>query len=140
MTKDEILAMVPGRELDALVAEKVLGYWWSDGPKHDYDGPCEWERILIPPNFTEKDLKSWVFPPKGKIAKTYFITDKYSTDIAAAWKVVEKLKSGKPIYMRIFWQDNYGAAFGNPSTSVFANTAPEAICKAALLTTLEDTV
>jgi hypothetical protein len=62
--------MKPGRKLDALVAEKVMGYHniyvAHDGVPH-----------LLP------------IPNSGT---TGVICPRYSTDIAAAWEVVEKLQ------------------------------------------------
>ncbi len=107
MTRDEILAMKPGRELDSLVAEKVMGYT-TYGQFRDKDGV----RVMI---------------------------DRYSTDIAAAWEVAEKMTS-------LFWEMNLDTGSKSNTTKVefyrtfdqtfhvvVANTAPEAICKAALL-------
>jgi hypothetical protein len=121
MTREEILSLTAGRELDCQVAERVMGDvldaegWWAsaDGSKCSYadDGPRP-----------------------------------YSTSIGAAWKVVERMCPGVE-----YWFDLYnGSQPGQPDTwiSVFhqsagkvlgeafeakAPSAPEAICKAALL-------
>ena len=73
MTIDDMPA---GREMDALVAEKVMGY------EHCKD-PAEYWGIPDAP----KDNKNW------KHYSRIFFGDppKFSTDIAAAWEVVEKL-------------------------------------------------
>jgi hypothetical protein len=106
--------MKPGRELDALVAEKVMGYrrhhddcntYWvdSDGeePTHSHD---------------------------------------YSTDIAAAWEVVEKLAekriqiSAAPLWGsegRMIWEATWKKV-NDTWNPVHANSAPHAICLAAL--------
>lgn len=57
--------MEPGKELDALVAEKVMGFSVIDNG----DGPFLYKH------------------------RDYFEWQNYSTDIAAAWKVVEHLRS-----------------------------------------------
>jgi hypothetical protein len=124
--------MKPGRELDALVAEKVMGWrleergyvatFWVDenGKVKRAAEPCSIDFCSCE-----------VFSP--------------STDISDAWKVVEKLgiipnsfyigyktdKNGKKIYRAFFQKEN-------PITTLIytyeadAETAPLAICLAAL--------
>ena len=97
--------MQPGRELDALVAEKVMGYKVRDE-----------EHYEVPP------LRAIYWIPK------------YSTDIAAAWMVVEKLKGLEP---ELSWSDEDHCWFvhfqkSRPSICPFGITAPHAICLAAL--------
>ena len=75
MTHIEIGAMQAGRELDALVAEKVMG--WG-GVREGYsEGSAELRFIGKPPN--------------GMDSK--YPVPMYSTDIAAAWEVLEKIKA-----------------------------------------------
>jgi hypothetical protein len=101
--------MTPGRELDALVAEKVMGCL-SGVSVLDDGRHCLWIN------------RHWVdlLP--------------YSTDIAAAWEVVEKLtRSGWYFELRA---PNYLASFfrgiDSHCESIEAPTAPHAICLAAL--------
>jgi len=106
MTRDEILAMEPGRELDALVAEKVMG--WTHYRE-------EWGGV-VPDSISH-----------------------YSTDISAAWEVVEKMGPFTQLTADIYngitvWHCSFSVV-----DSVDAVTAPEAICKAALLAALEVT-
>lgn len=113
--------MTPGRELDALVAEKVMGYrvlsrWDADGTiKHLVDeNQCE----VDPPEFPH-----------------------FSTDIAVAWEVLEKLRTdnaavhllasspalkGEGHFRCIVWAHIELCYDAN------AATAPHAICLAAL--------
>ncbi|TGE35902.1 hypothetical protein E4K67_22560 [Desulfosporosinus fructosivorans] len=151
MTRDEILAMVPGRELDALVAEKVFGwtgrktvYRWDDRKKH--------ERPLI--IFTDGDRKNadnytpYVDNNGTKINYSephkVFIPPCYSTDISVAWDVVEKMCKGRSYEISSSFQDEYDVGdvgwlitwgnMGSPGQEeIWAPTIPEAICKAALL-------
>lgn len=113
MTK-EILAMETGEKLDALVLKEVMGeegqFYWRGHP--DYGAA----------------------------------PIKYSEDISAAWQVLVKaglaifrLNNGdwaccrsNYIYHIQITQDHYA----DPNL-VICKTAPEAICKAALLTKLE---
>ena len=130
--------MKAGRELDALVAEKVMGWRWVQVPK-DCDGLNE-GRCLAPVGLDEKNHQ-WT--PKGKISE--YSGPRYSTDIAAAWEVVEKLclsvcasapgLGGKPASYWVGFADMSGrflvADLNNPSV-VCEETAPLAICLAAL--------
>lgn len=144
MTKDEIMAMVPGRELDVLIATKIMG-------RNDSFGVLTTTRMVMDDTCGRK-------LPDGYKERTPY----YSTNISAAWQVVEKIKR-KEIRgwgdVRISW-GNYGpdttpkgpcgqmiypnemawlcsieSDVNNKSTFVNADavTAPEAICKAVLL-------
>ena len=109
----------PGRELDALIAEKVMGI---------------------------KLEKSQIFDGPGYYcASTYIIIPTYSTDITFAWEVVEKMK--KMLGCRFFIYDCHED--GTIEASFFASrvggitevpdgmlatakSIPHAICLAAL--------
>jgi len=101
MTRNEILNMPAGREMDALIAKEVFGL----DVKHDW----HWQHT----------------------------TQAYTTEIGAAWKVVDKLvrfsitieSFPKGVLCRFFGagQTTAGDAVG------WADTAPLAICRAALL-------
>lgn len=115
--------MSPGRELDALVAEKVMGFATLAGNIFVYDKA-----------YKKGDLATAVSKP----------IPNYSTDIAAAWDVVEKVSmSIFPPSVQIdpgryngsFWMaqitgdesNNYG-----PVVVQFGSSAPHVICLAAL--------
>ena len=95
--------MNPGRELDALVAEKVFG-------ETIFKHKADWE------------------PPE------------YSTDISAAWEVVNKLSGGfyfsidgqwrSQLTGKISWRSRFKPSLDAPYIS--GDTAPHAICLAAL--------
>lgn len=131
MTKEEILNMKPGRELDILIAEKVFGWKRIEGPHYDYNGPCEYGDVLIPPEMSEDEAFA-MMPPKGKVPLWYFVTEKYSTDISAAWEIIEKFprfeieKNSEGIWC-VLMDEKWNRFVG------YGETAPEAICKAALL-------
>jgi hypothetical protein len=116
MDRESILKMEPGREMDVLVAEKVLGY--------------EVGGDIIESPFPEDMPGDFLFietAPHRKPLK------KYSTDIAAAWEVAEKFNDG----IKLESWDGYTVEICYPKCiKVHARTAPEAICKAALLTIL----
>ena len=125
--------MEAGRELDALIAEKVMGH-----------------RMFEPPPMSEP----WEVMPDDYRGRPLL---PYSTDIGAAWEVVEKMRErGKDrkdiaICMDGFslsqnhvgedWQDypwapegGWSATFtdGYNTSGAAALTAPHAICLAAL--------
>ena len=114
MNYDEI---PPGREMDALVAEKVMGWiryndsqGWPSGAKHT-----------------------------GNRRRSY---PRYSTDIAAAWEVVEKLLRDNGELVVAIQSDDHDwvcTIRDDPLNIVGYSrspTAPLAICRAALMTVL----
>ena len=155
MTK--IDKMEAGQELDALVAERVMGW------KQDEDWGC-----LIPPQQRAKPTEMWtpwqrdknrdVFrePVKGAAVSgivysgdfSSIYLPEWSTDIAAAWKVLDKLDKDWRISIHQMWdgkawQCSLEPAGGLtldpevPRGGVFANadTPALAICRAALKAT-----
>ena len=100
--------MPAGRELDALVAEKIFGLCrWDGVPNAFHPKVVQWWQTEQPCN-----------PPP------------YSTDIAAAWEIVEKLRLAiGPSYCGSGWYCTWmtGGAHG-----AIADSAPLAICRAAL--------
>lgn len=115
VAKEQIQGMKAGRELDALVVEKVFNK--SITTTYGEDSVHTLDRL-----------------------KVGYLIQNYSTDIAAAWEVVEKLKEkGISIYVKAFL-DTYcveAHSVGSSINKILADTAPEAICKAALLAILE---
>ena len=102
--------MTPGRELDALVAEKVMG-WKRAGMK--------WE------DQNGKDT-GWFLTEHGSQECDPFSP---STDISPALQVVEKVGNVKMEFLddgRGYWCEFRGRG------EVHAPTAPHAICLAAL--------
>lgn len=110
MTRDEILNMPAGREMDKLVSKKVL------------------------------HLEDWI----------PFL----SSDIGKAWEVVRKLKNkysvsvsedskkervGGKSYSSVVWvQEESTENYDGIVAHVYAETSPLAICRAALLTVMEE--
>jgi hypothetical protein len=116
----------PGRELDQLIAEKVMGMkvyrrMGEDGPNPQY------EKIEKVPEHC-----AVTYPP-------------YSTDISAAWEVVEKLRNKTMAFSLVTMWDHskdklfWLAKFEWWGTERFEfssqETAPLAICLAALKAT-----
>ena len=133
--------MEAGRELDALIAEKVMGLDWIYNVEwmHQQGRYIGKFRVEFYP----------VVVASGEYAGTYL--ERYSTDITAAWQVVEKLEqSGKDWGVCKVPQRNiYKVAFrwniGSPDTTWgwegnaegYANTVRLAICRAALKAVME---
>ena len=130
MTREEILSMSAGRELDELIAEKVMGY------------------VFV----SDKGL------PQGKIFRNEFnlaiYAIDYSSNILSTWEVVEKFESlsihkgvllngiGKQLQGKGVWDKGYKCEIvvdmpNFKTVCAIGTTAPEAICRAALLATLE---
>jgi len=124
LTKDEILAMEPGRELDALVAEKIFGLKYK-----------ECIGCYIDSNGDEQKIQ------------------RHSTEIAAAWEVVEKMyiegfrytinilddwRFEKPTQHCCFAKLKPDCTDGSCTKSydhfhAYGDTVPGVVCKAALL-------
>lgn len=110
------------RELDALVAEKVMG-WKIEGRPIRLSGG-HFDDVRIPADGTVKMLPS------------------YSTDIAAAWQVVEKVRelNGWPFILESHgdpgapgrWWAYFQKTIGDRSVNGHGHEAPRAICLAAL--------
>jgi len=118
MTREEVLALAPGRELDALVAEKVMGWEYKDAI-------YSWGEVLRP--------SQWIKPNGWPVDRVSC----YSTDISAAWEVVEEM--GDCLHLKQHGEQGEWEAWfcGYPNSKAHGETAPETICKAALLAVME---
>lgn len=116
-TRETTEVRTAGRELDALVAEKVMG----------------WKR------YGRRNSGTWTAPGGFNASAGSWPT--YSTDIAAAWEVVEAMQKkawvtevsadcfvdGRPAgFTAHCWYDDDSRHYAT------ADTAPLAICRAAL--------
>lgn len=161
LTREQIENMPAGKEMDALVAELVMGGFVKY--------PEEWSK--------EKENWYWLHPKAGVlVGRPYLLPQitkeamgmyshqyeawKPSEDISAAWEVVEKIN--KMIYQKklsydynyltldcLGFHDGYAASFDsnlnaewyedieNCKFAAHADTAPLAICRAALIAVLE---
>lgn len=110
--------MKAGRELDALIAEKVMGLGQYQG--------------------------KWLEPPRDPLSPvmgTLIDLPHYSTNIAAAWQVVEKLIESKKIMKIQAGHMGVWISISIPTNTlnyiktppeIYSETAPHAICLAAL--------
>lgn len=117
--------MKPGIELDDLVAEKVMGE-----PKINIE----------PTKFGEFSLEPGGLNYNGDKPIT-IDSSPYSTEISAAWEVVEKLRNDKwSVMIHTIVSNMWVAQLENNSGipklfyRILGNTAPHAICLAALKT------
>ncbi|MDP4158208.1 MAG: hypothetical protein Q8911_00390 [Bacillota bacterium] len=142
MTRDEIFAMKPGKELDALVTEKVMGIsttakWCRDAGEKEM---CLWDEgnYEFGCDYLDKHKTNTLCPVYLKDE-----LNNYSTNISAAWEVVEKLSEidngdfSIGIYQRKsfspLWRCTITTEDCKQHPTYEPATAPEAICKAALL-------
>lgn len=127
MESEDIINLQAGRELDALVAEKIM----------------EWYKIRLMNSQGKADYRGF---PQG----IYSITKvrRYSTDLKNAWEVVEKMHEldwkcthtfFSPSARMIGHHAEYWKGSGGwmKSKSATAETFPLAVCKAALLALFE---
>lgn len=139
LTKDEIVEMQPGRELNALVLETVFGF-----PR----------KKLFPPEYYEEGdepFAHYYYIPSGKPKRTHMIdacmVPDFSGSIAAAWLIVDKLVNTGYCPSILSDDDGHwcmsfsgicgvGHSFSAATTdndTIWCDTAPEAIAKSALL-------
>lgn len=129
LTREAILTMPAGRVMDLHVAVMMIGEYGQDALAFlDDKEMMEYVSTYTP----DGDLRGW---------------PAYSTDIASAWRALEKVHVGFEIMTCIdltrfrvkVWTKNSRVVDGIrlPSAAVIAATAPLAICRALLLTTLE---
>jgi hypothetical protein len=144
MTRDEILNMPAGREMNALIAEKVTG-WKAIHAEYKCNGEyffrCDACGGYGHGNcYGNGDGAIQIKCGEYTVCCDEAEMPAYSTDISAAWEVVEKMKAdGWEFYFE--WKDEPWALFENDECLLDkyadADTVPLAICKAALLMTLE---
>ena len=86
MTNEEIDNLEAGRALDALVAERVMGFIWRVSK-------VSGRRCLISPDYCPAWFVDVANGSEPLADQWDTRLPNYSTDIAAAWQVVEKLRS-----------------------------------------------
>jgi len=124
MTRNEILNMPVSRELDVLIAEKVFGCNVRRAPSGAVY--CNCERVT-----------PLQFAPHGDLDLSEIYD--YSTDDAAAWGVVEGIRDRFAFAIKESEDtEGWDACFFGRGANVghwqaYAETAPLAICRAALL-------
>ena len=124
MNREEILAMEAGRELDKLIHEKVFG----------------WTRMEYPA------VPAWQKPTKEGTECWHAMVPHYSTYTADAYEVVEKMKEKYFMVSVIAVKGGqYECIITSEEPTIhndyelyeLGETAPLAICRAALLAVME---
>lgn len=116
-----------GRELDALVAEKIMGL----GPER-WDPPCFWYHTTD----DAEPRSGWCYTCSKAICEVPGEPRRYSTSISDAWLVVEKMAAHPTNWYFMVGPDGYlTAENGGSGFDICADTAPLAICLAALRAT-----
>lgn len=134
MTKEEILAMKPGRELSGLVIVEVMGRRCA----HVNLAPLN-------PNSVQhaNGAKSRCLACGYKDYNSFFRRDFLycSISISDAWEVVEKMRmelfSTRSRFLNALQEQTRGETWSLAWPDVFWSITPETICKAALLAKLE---
>jgi hypothetical protein len=155
LTKEAVLAMKAGPEMDALVAERVMG--WERGGADDHTRPAHRESKDFPGtilnDFDSKGPHDYLTSP-GPGGRVYFCgcpssadLPSYTTSIADAWEVVEKFRArnsgGFTEFQSMedgrwwagFWREGCGIRSEGDGLAA-GETLPLAISRAALLSTL----
>ncbi len=121
------------RELDALIAEKVMGLTlavsdkaWSDEDWLGSDYPTKSNVLAI---VTDAE--------RGSLVPMRRVIPPYSTDIAAAWLVVERMRGDFMLDLQdhiVYWSADFlrSRPGGIKQVAFQAPSAPLAICLAAL--------
>lgn len=149
MTREEIMAL-SGRELDAAVAEHVMGWRprWVEEPPYW----MAWEVELPNGDMLYGTIVSKAVPqPAWYDDRDGVRCPRFSTDIDAAWEVVERLTELVIDEIDLTVEVKNGVEIRNVAEgwlcSIYcgceqlvetrAQSAPEAICRAALLAALK---
>jgi hypothetical protein len=155
----ELAELVAGREMDAQIHERLFGVpvvgWctcaWVDGERSAHpesEDPAGWSCYAERgPVFVEHCCCEHAALDEtryfGHVSSCLGVVPPYSTDIAAAWQVVEhftareygKVRVSTSYYhgyhAHICWGPGVDGEGSSPE-GVYGGTAPEAICRAAL--------
>lgn len=137
--------LTPGRETDALIAERILGWRKRPGPAYDHLGPTPVNLVLIPPTISDEDLERGAYWPRAGEVKPWYACLPWSTSIVYAWELVEHFQRQLLALVVQPYLPYYAGEVATgyrvsirPSHNVELNyathdKAPMAICKAALL-------
>lgn len=118
LTRDQVHMLSAGRELDALIAEKVMG-------------------LELVQDMQVEELRYWV---PGSRKKEHKALPHYSTDMSAAWTVVEHMRKKHSNYIIIVYNEhlNYDVRFSGDKSREYIrlSSVTHAIGRAALLALL----
>ena len=131
MTREEIVRFQPGPRTDRLVAEKVMG--WEEGTNFY----IRENRLMLVAAIWDANKQQWI-PTSG-------LPWSPSTDIAAAWQVLEAMRRNGGRY-RIWspcaeddeWEVELFPGNSDEAAIARAPSLPLAICRATLLAATGD--
>ena len=124
-SREEIMRLSTGREIDVLVAEQIMGWQIeTDEPK----------LTKLQGYFSRDEERRWWRAPEGG---WYYDPLSYSSDLAAAWRIVESMNSrGQFLFLSQNYEE-YNVAFHEQRTIspdyISEKSVALAICKAALV-------
>ncbi|MFD0673944.1 hypothetical protein [Cohnella sp. GCM10027633] len=126
LSREQILSMPAGREMDKLVAEKVMGYEWVNPPivGNYIEMPYAWDK--------ENDEPFYSWYPSSEIS-TAFEAVKKMNDYGYDFAIESDTESGETNYHCRFFKRYEGDYAEFDSETSFAH----AISVAALLTTIQ---
>lgn len=131
----EILALKPGPTMDALVTEKVMGWVRAEPDIKPEYAPLGY--VLMPPS-TLKPGWHVASEDVQPASDAWVLVPAYSTDLAAAWTVVEQAFWARIERTGSDWVHvEVQATVGVMPMAISAPTFPLAACRAALLAALE---
>ncbi len=149
MTKEEILALPAGRELNCLICEYVFGMVWCKEPLDENGRAINAGYPYLTDKTDVEKNKRTIVEKHHSYLEWMDHEPNYSTDIASAWKVLEKFEfisvSKGQIVNSVREQFDGNGWFSKSyqctihaktDIKVHGKTAPEAICKAALIAML----
>lgn len=87
------------RAIDAMVAEKVMGWYWLEFDSPDYDHVAHRVRVLVPPEWTQLTVCHHL-PARGNVDPLCYVRDYYTRDIAADYSVLVRVRETWDIYQR----------------------------------------
>lgn len=133
ITREEILAMPAGAEMDAMIAEEVMG--WHLVVEED----TNWKRYWHDDENHYQHMAAKDGDNYGDGEDFHLIFWHPSQSILWAWDVVERLDSSFSLARAWLLEDaNWkGYSFWVGGVSAFGETAPLAICRAALLAVID---
>ncbi|PIH58259.1 hypothetical protein [Paenibacillus sp. LK1] len=135
LTREQVLSVEPGTDLNVMVAEHIFGWRRISGPTHDYDGTVEQGEVLVPLGMSDAHAYA-MMPPRGSIPISYFINRNWSEDIYRAWMVIKQVEKEWAWEMKMYnGAGEVDVRIGRKDYS--SENVSEAICKAALLAVLD---
>ncbi|AIQ68699.1 BC1872 family protein [Paenibacillus graminis] len=142
LTREEILLLPPGRKLDRWIQEHIFKWIpWAeqrgDYATVVYQKPGEREPYMRTQRWEEAKKRHTIIPYSeiDFLLHAVYGDEDWSAEISAAWRIVERLKTTMDVSVYTDGNGKYASECGRWTVDD-CNTAPEAICKSALLAVL----